>query len=66
MALLVAFIIGIILGIVQHYFAVIYSFTQSIMAVGVGITGIIGLSVVPIEMYGEERASNKGGRNVAE
>ncbi|MDR3343675.1 MAG: hypothetical protein LBT14_13020 [Treponema sp.] len=65
-ALLVALVIGITLGILQHSGAVIYSFIQSIIAFGLGITGIIGLVVVPIAMYFEDRASRKGGRSVVE
>jgi hypothetical protein len=65
-SLLVALAIGVILGIVQHSGALIYSFSQIVVAVGLGITGIIGLVVVPIEMYFEDRARGKGGRSVVE
>ncbi|MDR3171170.1 MAG: hypothetical protein LBU17_05995 [Treponema sp.] len=65
-SLLVAMVIGVIIGILQHSGAVIYSFTQTIIAVGLGISGIIGLVVVPVALYCEDRASRKGGKGVVE
>jgi hypothetical protein len=62
----VAFAIGIFLGIVQHSAAVVYSFSRTVIAVGLGVAGVIGLVVVPIEMYFEDRASRQEGRNVVE
>jgi len=50
-ALAAAAVAGVSLGIIEHSLAVIYSFAQRIIAIGMGICGIIGLVVVPIEMY---------------
>ncbi|MDR1326764.1 MAG: hypothetical protein LBK00_12090 [Treponema sp.] len=58
-SLLVAFAIGIILGIAQHSIALVYSFGQTVMAFGLGISGAIGLCVMPIQLYFEYRASHK-------
>jgi hypothetical protein len=65
-SLLVALVIGIILGIVQHSVARIYSFGRSIFAFGLGISGIIGFFVVPVQMYFEDRARSKGESSVVE
>jgi hypothetical protein len=65
-SLLMAFVIGLLLGIVQHSAAIIYSFSRTIMAVGLGISGVIGIVVVPAQLYLEDRASRKEDRNVAE
>jgi hypothetical protein len=65
-SLLVAFVIGIILGIVQHSTAIIYSFSRAIMAVGLGISGVIGLVVVPVQLYLEDRVNRKEYKNAAE
>ncbi|MDR2537292.1 MAG: hypothetical protein LBC46_03190 [Treponema sp.] len=58
-SLLVAFAIGIILGIAQHSIAIVYSFGQAILASGLGISGIIGLFVMPVQLYLEYRSSHK-------
>jgi hypothetical protein len=65
-SLLVAFVIGLILGIVRHSVAVVYSFSRAVMALGLGISGVIGLVAVPVQLYLEDRASRKEGKSVIE
>lgn len=68
-ALLAALAVGIALGVIRHSAVIIVTFIRAIIAIGLGITGIIGGVVVPIEMYCEDRAaalSGKGGANVVE
>ncbi|MDR1399520.1 MAG: hypothetical protein LBJ41_06345 [Treponema sp.] len=63
-ALLVALVIGIIIGIAQGSPAIISSFGRALIAIGLGVSGIIGFLVVPIQLYFEDRASHKEKRSV--
>ena len=58
-SLLVAFVIGIILGIAQRSIALVASFGKTLLALGLGISGVIGVLVVPVQLYFEDRASHK-------
>jgi hypothetical protein len=58
-ALLLMFFIGCVLGIIQHSIAVVYNTFQMTSAVGMGVCGIIGIVVIPIELYVEDRRKPK-------
>lgn len=54
-AVLVMLIIGIVSGIIGHSFGLAYAVIQYTIAAALGICGVIGYVVVPIEMYFEDR-----------
>jgi hypothetical protein len=54
-ALLIVLFIGCMLGIIQHSVTIVYETFQMTMAVGMGVCGIIGIVVIPIELYVEDR-----------
>jgi hypothetical protein len=54
-AFFMALLTGITLGIVQHSGSVTYLVVQKIIAIGLGICGVISFVVVPAEMYFEDR-----------
>jgi hypothetical protein len=56
-ALGAAFAVSIILGMVWHSPDVTYSIIQKIIAVGMGVCGVIGMIIVPIELYFIDRAT---------
>jgi hypothetical protein len=56
---LLAIVIGIISGIVQHSGQVTYLVVQKTIAVGVGISGVIGLFIMPLELYLEDRKQRR-------
>ncbi|MDR0557099.1 MAG: hypothetical protein LBG43_04415 [Treponema sp.] len=58
-AILIALSVGIIGGIVMHSANFTYTLAQQIFAVALGISGIIGFMVVPVEMYLEDRIQRK-------
>jgi hypothetical protein len=53
--LVVMFARGCILGIIKHSADVVYTLLQQTIAFGLGVCGIIGLVVIPIELYFEDR-----------
>jgi hypothetical protein len=55
----IALSIGIIGEIVIHSVNFTYTMVQLTFAVGLGISGIIGFMVVPVEMYLEDRNQRK-------
>lgn len=63
-AILIAFIVGMIGGIVMHS----TNFTSTIIlqtfAIAIGICGIIGFLVVPVEMYREDKNQRKKGNDI--
>jgi putative effector of murein hydrolase len=59
-------IIGIIIGFASHSAGTTYTVIQGTIAVGLGLCGIIGIIVVPVEMFLEERAKGKGIEDAAE
>ena len=54
-ALIIMLIGGCVLGIVKQSSDIVYTIVQQTMAVGLGVCGTIGLVVIPIEMYFEDR-----------
>jgi hypothetical protein len=54
-ALAAALVISIILGIAQGSFNIVAGIAQKIIIVGIGICGVIGFVVVPIELYITDR-----------
>ncbi|MDR2096308.1 MAG: hypothetical protein LBP76_12455 [Treponema sp.] len=54
-ALLIMFVAGGILGIINRSAETAYTFVQQTIAVALGLCGFIGFVVVPIEMYIEDR-----------
>jgi hypothetical protein len=65
-ALLLAVIAGIIMGFVFRSTEVTYSIIQGAIAVGLGLCGLIGLVVVPVEMFIEDRIRGGGTEDAAE
>jgi hypothetical protein len=59
-ALLLAVITGIIMGFVSRSAGVTYSIIQGAIAVGLGLCGLVGLVVVPVEMFIEDRIRGGG------
>ncbi|MDR0589467.1 MAG: hypothetical protein LBG25_02865 [Spirochaetaceae bacterium] len=53
-----AFVVSIIWGIAHHSGAVTYAAVQKIIALGLGICGIIGIVVVPMDLYFRDRADS--------
>jgi hypothetical protein len=61
-AIAVALVVSIILGIAQGSFNILYDVAQKIIIVAIGICGVIGFVVVPVELYITDRinrAKNK-------
>jgi hypothetical protein len=54
-ALLAGFAIAIILGITRHSIDITYTIIQQSLAAALGVCGIIGFIVVPIELFLEGR-----------
>ncbi|MDR1300906.1 MAG: hypothetical protein LBK43_00340 [Treponema sp.] len=50
-ALGISFAVSIILGIVGHSGDITYSIVQKIIAVAMGVCGVIAMIIVPIELY---------------
>jgi hypothetical protein len=57
--LFIVVIIGFVIGGINHSLAITYAIVQQAIAVGLGVCGIIGLVVVPIELYFEDRIQRK-------
>ncbi|MDR1219244.1 MAG: hypothetical protein LBK73_06485 [Treponema sp.] len=57
--ILIALSIGVIGGIAIHSANFTYTMVQQTFAVALGISGIIGFIVVPVEMYLEDRNQRK-------
>jgi predicted RND superfamily exporter protein len=67
-ALIAALAVSVILGIVNNSSEVAYAIAQKVMVVGIGVCGIIGIIVVPVELYlidRAERGKNNGCRAAA-
>lgn len=47
----IAFAGAIVFGLVNHSPESIYTNVQKIIALGLGVCGVIGLAVVPLELY---------------
>jgi hypothetical protein len=58
-ALLAMFFAGIVAGVVKHSTALVYAITQQVLALGLGVCGIIALVVIPLDMYLEDRKLRK-------
>jgi hypothetical protein len=58
-ALALMFITGCILGIIKQSSAIVYQTVRLTMAAGLGVCGIIGMLVIPVEMYFEDRAERR-------
>ena len=58
-ALLVMFFTAIVTGIVKHSLAPVYTILQWTLAYGLGLCGIMGFVIVPLEMYLEDRSQKK-------
>jgi hypothetical protein len=54
-ALVLTIIVGIIIGLVSRSTGITYSIIQGTIATGLGLCGLIGLVVVPVEMFIEDR-----------
>jgi hypothetical protein len=54
-AMAAALVINIILGIVWNSAKFVYQAVQTVFIVGIGICGLIGMIVVPIELYVTDR-----------
>ncbi|MDR2194034.1 MAG: hypothetical protein LBP19_06160 [Treponema sp.] len=61
-ALVISIVIGCIIGIIRHSTDIVYNTIQYTFAVGVGICGIIGFAVIPVELYFEDRNQRKENR----
>jgi hypothetical protein len=59
-ALFLALIIGMVIGLVFRSTGITYSVIQGTIAVGLGVCGLIGLVVVPVEMFIEDRIRGGG------
>ncbi|MDR1863064.1 MAG: hypothetical protein LBQ67_03990 [Treponema sp.] len=53
------FVVGIVVGTIKQSPSIVYQAFQQILAVGLGVCGIIGLFVVPIEMFIEDRKERR-------
>jgi ABC-type multidrug transport system permease subunit len=62
-ALAAALVISIILGMAQGSFNIVANIAQKIIIVSIGICGIIGFVVVPIELYITDRISRSKNNN---
>ncbi|MDR2097749.1 MAG: hypothetical protein LBP37_04435 [Spirochaetaceae bacterium] len=49
--IILAFITGIVMGFVSNSKETAYNIIKSVFVLGLGICGVIGFIVVPIEMY---------------
>jgi hypothetical protein len=56
-ALVAAFVVSIILGIAMHSGSVTYAILKGTFVVGIGICGVIGILMVPIELYFSDKAA---------
>jgi hypothetical protein len=65
-SLVLAIVTGIIMGLVSRSGDVIYTVVMGTVAAGFGICGIIGLAVIPVEMFFEDRMKGRGTENAAE
>jgi hypothetical protein len=65
-SLFLAVIVGIIMGLVSGSGKVSSTMIMGVVSVGFGVCGIIGLVVVPVEMFFEDRAECGGAKNAAE
>ena len=65
-ALLLVVITGIIMGLVSRSAGLIYTVIQGTITVGLGLCGLIGLAVVPVEMFIEDRIRGGGLENAVE
>ncbi|MDR2150987.1 MAG: hypothetical protein LBO67_09340 [Spirochaetaceae bacterium] len=52
-----ATLLSIILGIVQRSGQLVFVMVQNILGISMGLCGIIGLVLVPVEMYFTDRAA---------
>jgi uncharacterized membrane protein len=66
LSLLLTVIVGIIMGFVFHSTGVAYAVIQGTFAVGSGLCGLIGLVVVPVEMFFEDRVKGGGREDAVE
>lgn len=57
--LLIMLCAGIVSGIISHSIEAVYAAVQRTLAIGLGICGIIGFVVVPIELYLEDRRQRR-------
>jgi hypothetical protein len=65
-SLLLAIIAGVITGLVFRSGEAAYTVVMGTIAAGFGLCGIIGLVVVPVEMFFEDRMKGRGTGNAAE
>jgi hypothetical protein len=56
-----AFVVGLFVGIAHHSSEIVYAVIRNAIAVGLGICGVIGLVVVPVQLYIEDKARRKSG-----
>jgi hypothetical protein len=63
-ALLLTVILGLIIGLVSRSTGITYSVLQGAIAVGLGVCGLIGLVVIPVEMFITDQARGGGTGNV--
>lgn len=61
-ALVISFVTGCLIGIITHSADIVYKTIQYTFAAGVGISGLIGFVVVPLELYLEDRNQRKENR----
>ncbi|MDR0707655.1 MAG: hypothetical protein LBF60_07255 [Treponema sp.] len=57
--ILIALVVSLIGGIVMHSASFTYTLIQQTFAVALGVSGIIGFLIVPLEMYLEDRNQRK-------
>ncbi|MDR0721747.1 MAG: hypothetical protein LBF75_02975 [Treponema sp.] len=51
---------GIIIGVVSRSAEAAYKIVQGTIAVGLGVCGLIGFVVVPVELFFQDRAKGGG------
>jgi hypothetical protein len=65
-SLVLAIVTGVIMGLVSRSGEVIYAVVMGTVAAGFGVCGIIGLAIIPVEMFFEDRMKDGGAENAAE
>lgn len=64
-SLVLTVFLGIIAGFVLRSAGVTYAIVQGTFAIGSGVCGVIGLVVIPVEMFFEDRIKGGGTENAA-
>jgi hypothetical protein len=58
-ALLIMVMVGCVWGLITRSLEVMYTIVQQTLVVGMGICGIIGFVVIPIELYFDDRSQRR-------